>query len=87
MESVSEGRRCWILKSLEGGMSSLNPDIREGGKHNSATVSYLEYYYPKYSRDPRFKEDKQILIEQDKALPSDPARSNGGCKKSGQETG
>jgi hypothetical protein len=50
-------------------MSSPNPDATEGCKHNSATVPYLEYYYPKYSHDPRFNWDKQILVEQDKALP------------------
>jgi hypothetical protein len=32
-------------------MSSPNPDATEGHTHNSATVPYLEYYYPKYSRD------------------------------------
>jgi hypothetical protein len=68
-------------------MSSLNPDAKEGRKHNSATVPYLEYFYPKYSRDPRFNWDEQILVEQDKALPRDPCGSNGGCEESVQETG
>jgi hypothetical protein len=68
-------------------MSSPNPDATEGRKHNSATVPYLEYYYPKYSRDPRFNWDEQILVEQDKALPRDPGGSNGGCEESVQETG
>jgi hypothetical protein len=44
-------------------MSSPNPDATEGRKHNSATVPYLEYYYPKYSHDPRFNWDEQILVE------------------------
>jgi hypothetical protein len=87
MESVSEGGRSWVLISLEGGVSSPNPDATEGRKHNSATVPYLEYYYPKYSRDPRFNWDEQILVEQDKALPRDPGGSNGGCEESVQETG
>jgi hypothetical protein len=68
-------------------VSSPNPDATEGRKHNSATVPYLEYYYPKYSRDPRFNWDEQILVEQDKALPRDPGGSNGGCEESVQETG
>jgi hypothetical protein len=72
---------------LESGASSPNPDATEGGKHKSATVPYLEYYYPKYSRDPRFNWDEEILIEQDKALPKDPGGSNGGYEESVQETG
>jgi hypothetical protein len=67
-------------------MSSPNPDAIEGCKHNWATFLYLEYYYPKYSRDSRFNWDEQILVEQDKALPSDQGGSNGGCEESGQET-
>jgi hypothetical protein len=46
-ECVSDGSRSWVLKSLEGGVSSPNPDATEGHKHNSATVPYLEYDYPK----------------------------------------
>jgi hypothetical protein len=53
-------------------MSSPNPDAPEECTHNSATVPCLEYYYLKYSYDHRFKWDKQILVEQDKALPRDP---------------
>jgi hypothetical protein len=68
-------------------MSSPNPDTTEGHKHNSAIVPYLEYYYPKYSHDPRFNWDELILVEQDKALPRDPGGSNGGCEESVQETG
>jgi hypothetical protein len=67
-------------------VSSPNPDATEGQKHNSATVPYLEYYYPKYSRDPRFNWDKQILLAEDKALPRDLGGSNGGCEESVQET-
>jgi hypothetical protein len=87
MESVSEGGRSWVLISCVGGMSSPNPDATEGCKHTSATVPYLEYYYPNYSRDPRFNWDAQIHVEQDKAVPRDPGGSNGGCKESVQETG
>jgi hypothetical protein len=68
-------------------VSSPNPDATQGRKHNSATVPYLEYYYPKYSRDPRFNWDEQILIEQDKALLRDPGGSNGGCEESVHQTG
>jgi hypothetical protein len=32
MESVCEGGRSWVLKSLVGGMSSPNPDATEGHK-------------------------------------------------------
>jgi hypothetical protein len=53
MESVSEGERSWVLKSLEGGISSPNPDATEGRKYNLATLPYVEYYYPTYSPDPR----------------------------------
>jgi hypothetical protein len=60
MESVSEGGRSWVLISLEGGVSSPNLDATEGCKHNSATVSHLEYYYPKYSHDPRFNLNKYL---------------------------
>jgi hypothetical protein len=87
MECVSEGGRSWVHISLESGLSSANPDTIEGRKHNLATVPYLEYYYPKYSRDGRCKWDNQILVEQETALPSDPGSSNGEYKKSGQETG
>jgi hypothetical protein len=52
-------------------VSRLNPDATEGRKHNSAKVRYSEYYYPKYSRNPRFNWDEQILVEQEKALPQD----------------
>jgi hypothetical protein len=58
MESVSEGRRFWVLKSLEGGVSSPNPDAAEGRKHNLATVPYFEFNYPKYSHDPSFNWDE-----------------------------
>jgi hypothetical protein len=68
-------------------MSSPNPDASEGRKHNSATVPYLEYYYPKYSRGPRFNWDEQIRVKQDKALRRDPGGSNGVYEESEQETG
>jgi hypothetical protein len=68
-------------------MSSPNPDATEGRNQNLPTVPYFEYSYPKYSRDPRFNWDEQILVEQDKALPRDPGGSNGACKESVQETG
>jgi hypothetical protein len=87
MESVSDGGRSWVLKSLEGSVSSPNPDGTEVWKYNSATVPYLEYYYPKYSRDLRFNLDEQINVEQDKALPRDLGGSNGGCEESVHETG
>jgi hypothetical protein len=67
-------------------MSSPNPDATEYRKHNSASVPYLEYYYPKYSHDPRFNWDKQILVEHDKAVPRDPGGSNGGYQESVQES-
>jgi hypothetical protein len=35
-------------------MASPNPDAIDGVNRKSATVAYLEYYYPKYSPDPRF---------------------------------
>jgi hypothetical protein len=63
MESVFEGGRSWVLKSLEGDMSSPNPDATDGRKHNSATVPHFEYYYPKYSHDPRFNWDERILVD------------------------
>jgi hypothetical protein len=62
-------------------MSSPNPDATEGCKHNSATGPYLEYYYSKYSHDPRCNWDEQILVEQDKVLPRDPGGSNAGCEE------
>jgi hypothetical protein len=68
-------------------VSSPNLDATEGRNYNSATLPYLEYYYPKYSRDPRFNWDEQILVEQDTALRRNPGRSNGGCEESVQETG
>jgi hypothetical protein len=40
MESVSEGERSWILKSLEAGVSSRNLDASQERKYNSATVPY-----------------------------------------------
>jgi hypothetical protein len=51
MESVSKGEVLgpYILRRC---VSCLNPDAIEGRKYNSATVPYLEYYYPKYSYDP-----------------------------------
>jgi hypothetical protein len=77
MESFSQGGRSVVLKSLEGGVFSPNPDAPEASKYISATVPYLEYYYPMYCHDPRFNWDKQILGEQDPALPRDPDRSHG----------
>jgi hypothetical protein len=87
MESISESGRSWVLKSLEGGMSIPNRNATDGCKHNSATVPYLEYYYPKYSRNPRFNLDERILIEQDKSLLGDPDGSKGGCEESVQGLG
>jgi hypothetical protein len=66
MESVSEAGRFWVLKSFEAGVSSLNLDATEGRRHTSGPVPYLEYYYPKYSRDPRVDRNEQILVEQGK---------------------
>jgi hypothetical protein len=71
---------------LEGSVSSPNPDAREGHNYNSATVPYVESYYPKYHRDPRFNWDEQILVEQDKSLLRDPGRTNEGYEESVQET-
>jgi hypothetical protein len=68
MESVSDGRKSWVLIYLEGGVSSPNPNAIEGCKHNLATLPYLEYYYPKYSHDPRCNWDEQILVEHDEPL-------------------
>jgi hypothetical protein len=68
MESVSEGGRSWVLISFEGWVSSSNPDAKDGCKYKSVTVSYLEYNYPKYTRERRFNWDKQILVEQNKAF-------------------
>jgi hypothetical protein len=63
MESVSDEGKSWVLISLEGDMSSLNPDAPDRCKPHSATVPYLEYYYLRYSHEPRFNWDKQILVE------------------------
>jgi hypothetical protein len=68
-------------------MSIPNPDATEGCKYKSATVPYLEYYYTKYSHDPRFNWDEQILVEQVQALPWDLGRCTRGCEESMQETG
>jgi hypothetical protein len=87
MESVYKGVRSWGLISLEVDVSSPNPDPTEGHKHNSATVPYLGYFYPKYSRDPRFNWDEQILVTQDKALLRDPHGINEKYEQSMQETG
>jgi hypothetical protein len=87
MESVSEGGRSWVLISLVVACPVQIRMQQKDANTYSATVPYLEYYYPKYSRDPRFNWDEQILVEQDKALPRDPGGSNGGCEESVQETG
>jgi hypothetical protein len=87
MESGSERRGPWVLISLEGGLASPNPDVIERRKHNSATVYNLEYYYRKYSHDPRLTWDKQILVELDKALPIDLHASNGVFEESVQKAG
>jgi hypothetical protein len=71
---------------LRRGVSSPNPDATEGRKSNSATVTYLEYYYPKYSHDPRFNWDEQILVELDNRLPMDLGGSNWRCEESIKET-
>jgi hypothetical protein len=65
IESVSEDGRSWVLISLEGGVCSPNLDATDERKHNSATVPSLEYYCPKYSHNPRYNWDEQILGEQD----------------------
>jgi hypothetical protein len=67
-------------------VSSPNPDATDGCKHNSPTVPYVEYYYPKYGCDARFNWNEQILVEQDKAVPRDPGGSHGGCEESVKET-
>jgi hypothetical protein len=87
MESVSEDGRSLVLKSLEGEVCSPNQDATEGRRHNSTAVPYLESYYPKYSRDPRFNLNEQILIEQDKPFTKNLGRTNRGCKEFVQETG
>jgi hypothetical protein len=66
IESASENGRCWDLISLEGGMSNPNLDTTAGCKHTSATVPFLECYYPTYRRDPRYDWDEQVRVEQDK---------------------
>jgi hypothetical protein len=86
MESISPGGKSGVVKSSEGGVSCPNPDHIEERRHNSATLCYVEYYYPKYSCYPRFDWDEKILVEKDTALPRDPSRSNGGCEQSVQET-
>jgi hypothetical protein len=86
MESVSDRERSWVLRSLEGSVSSLNPDATEGCTHNSATVLYLEYNHPNHSHDPRFNWDEQILVQQDRELPRDLGRSNAGCEESVHKT-
>jgi hypothetical protein len=68
-------------------MSIPNLDTTDGHKHNSARVPYLEYYYPKYSHDPRFQWKEQILVEEGKRSPRDRGGSNRGWAKSVQETG
>jgi hypothetical protein len=70
------------LNPWKGGMFNPNLEATHGCKHNSATVPYLEYYYSKYSRHPRFNWDEQILVEQCIALPRDPGGSKGGCEES-----
>jgi hypothetical protein len=87
MESVSEIVRSWVLKSLESGVPSPNLDVKNGRKQELATVPYLEDYYPKYSCNPRFNRDEQILVDQHKVLPRYLGRSNGCCKESVQEAG
>jgi hypothetical protein len=69
IESLSEGGRYGVCLSLERAISSPNPDAIDRCKHNSVTVPYLEYHYPKYSPDPRFIWYKQRLVKLDKALP------------------
>jgi hypothetical protein len=58
IESVPEGERSWALISLVTGLSIPNSDATEGRKHNLAQVPYCEYYYTKYSPDPRFNLDE-----------------------------
>jgi hypothetical protein len=74
MESLTEGGRSWVLISLEDGVFSPNPNAIKRYIYNSPRVHYLEYYYPKYSHDPRSNWDNQILVVQDKVL----LRNSGG---------
>jgi hypothetical protein len=87
IDSVRE--RWWSLVhvSLQGDMSCLNANATERYQYTSATVPQLEFYYPKYRRDPRFNQDKQILLKTDTELPRDLGRSNGECEESVDETG
>jgi hypothetical protein len=80
MESISEGRRIWVLMSLEGGISSPKLDTTKGSKHNSVTVPNLEYYYPTYRCDPRLDWDKEKLVEQNTALTRDPGEGHGAAR-------
>jgi hypothetical protein len=68
-------------------VSSPYLDAINGCKYTSATVPDLEYYYPKYSRDPRCNWDEHTLVEQHTELPSDMGVSNTGCEKCVSETG
>jgi hypothetical protein len=69
MESVSEVGRSWVLKSLEGSVSSTNLDTTEGRKHNSATVADLEYYYLKSVVTKDLPGTKQYLSKRIKGYP------------------
>jgi hypothetical protein len=86
MESVTEGRRLWILIPLDGTVSSPNPDAINGRKQNSPIMLRLKFYYPMSSREPGFNWNDQILLEQNKALQRDPGGSNGEYNESVQET-
>jgi hypothetical protein len=47
IESVSDGGRSWVLISLEGGMSSPNPDAIEGCKIQLGYSTLLRILLPK----------------------------------------
>jgi hypothetical protein len=76
VETVAECGRSWVLISLERGMYSPNLDITDRPKYNTAIAPYLEYYYPKYSHEPRYNWDEYILVEPDTELLRDQGRIN-----------
>jgi hypothetical protein len=86
-ESASQGGRSWVLISLVGSVFSPNPNATSGDEYNSATVPYLEFYYPNDSHDPRFNWYKKIFVGQDTVLPRGPRSSNGGWEQFDLETG
>jgi hypothetical protein len=87
MESVSKRGRFWGLIFLERGVSSRNSHTIDGCKDHSTTVHYIDYYDSKYSHDPRFNCNEQILISQDNALLRDMCGCNSECEESMEKTG